>query len=60
MSYLGLQILYDAVNKTEGLYCERVFAPAPDMAALMRREGLPLFTLETKTPLAEMDITFAG
>lgn len=56
MSYLGLQILYDAVNKTEGLYCERVFAPAPDMAALMRREGLPLFTLETKTPLAEMDM----
>ena len=56
MSYLGMQILYNAVNKEEGLCCERVFAPAPDMEDLMRKEGLPLFTLETKTPLKEMDI----
>lgn len=56
MSYLGMQILYNAVNKEDGLYCERVFAPAPDMEELMKKEGLPLFTLETKTPLKNADM----
>lgn len=56
MSYLGMQILYNAVNKTENLSCERVFAPAPDMETLMRKENLPLFALESKTPLKDMDM----
>jgi len=56
MSYLGMQILYNVVNKTEGICCERVFAPAPDMEELMKMENVPLFTLETKTPLKEMDM----
>lgn len=56
MSYLGLQILYHLLNKTEHTYCERVFAPAKDMEQAMREENIPLFTLETKTPLKEMDI----
>lgn len=56
MSYLGMQILYNAVNKTEGLYCERVFQPAPDMEKMMREEGVPLFTLETKTPVKDADM----
>ena len=56
MSYLGMQILYNVVNKTDNLSCERVFAPAPDMEKLMRDERLPLFTLENKTPLKEMDM----
>ena len=25
MSYLGLQILYNVLNKKEGIYCQRVF-----------------------------------
>lgn len=56
MSYLGLQILYHIVNAREGLYLERVFEPAPDMAALMRKEELPLFTLESRTPVRDMDV----
>lgn len=56
MSYMGLQILYNIVNKCDNLYCERVFAPADDMEELMRRENYPLFTLETKTPIKEMDV----
>ncbi|WP_407717592.1 TIGR03960 family B12-binding radical SAM protein [Hornefia butyriciproducens] len=56
MSYMGLQIIYNLVNKMEKVCCERVFAPAPDMEALMRRENYPLFTLETKTPCREMDL----
>ncbi len=56
MSYLGMQILYNAVNMRDGLACERVFAPASDMEELMKKEDVPLFTLETKTPLKEMDM----
>lgn len=55
MSYLGLQILYKAMNDRPEIYCERVFAPAVDMEQLMREEKLPLMTLETKTPLKDMD-----
>ena len=56
MSYLGLQLLYNILNKEEHIACERVFSPAPDMEALMRQADMPLFTLETKTPLNELDI----
>lgn len=56
MSYMGLQILYQEVNNREHLYMERVFEPAPDMAEIMREEKLPLFTLETKTPITGMDV----
>ena len=55
MSYLGLQILYHRLNQQDGIFCERVFAPAGDMEALMREENVPLMTLETKTPVKEMD-----
>ena len=37
MSYMGLQILYSVINSRENLFCERVFAPASDMEALMRK-----------------------
>ena len=55
MSYLGLQILYNVLNKKDNIYCQRVFAPAPDMEELMRQEDVPLLTLERKTPVNEMD-----
>ena len=56
MSYMGLQILYHILNKNEKIYCERLFAPADDMEALMRERGRKLFTLETFTPADELDI----
>ena len=56
MSYMGLQILYHILNKNEDIYCERIFAPAMDMEALLRQHGRPLFTLETFTPVKELDI----
>lgn len=55
MSYMGLQILYNILNKNDDIYCERVFAPGKDMEQLMRNEQVPLFTLETKTPVKDMD-----
>lgn len=56
MSYMGMQILYNILNRNEKIYCERIFAPAEDMEALMREEGRKLFTLETFTPVDELDI----
>lgn len=55
MSHLGMHILYFAMNSTE-YACERVFAPWPDMMEEMKREGIPLYSLETKTPLSEFDV----
>lgn len=55
MSYMGLQLLYHILNQEEDIFCERVFAPAMDMEALMRQKEMALFTLETKTPVKELD-----
>ena len=56
MSYLGLQIIYKVLNDIDDVFCERIFAPAIDMEELMRKENIPLFTLETKTPANELDM----
>lgn len=55
MSHLGMKILYYILNKREDTYCERAFAPWPDMEALMRENDIPLYTLETKDPLTDFD-----
>ena len=55
MSYLGIQILYDMFNRREDVYCERVYSPWPDLDAIMRKEHIPLFSLETQTNISEFD-----
>ncbi len=52
---LGILILYAILNRLEWCWAERVYAPAPDMEAELRRRGLPLFALESKDPLGVMD-----
>ncbi len=56
MSHLGSKILYGRLNAMEGVWCERMHAPAPDMEREMRRRGLPLYGLESKDPASEFDI----
>jgi len=53
---LGLHILYAILNDLPWCWAERVYAPAPDMEAALRARGLPLFALESKEPLARMDM----
>lgn len=55
MSHLGMKILYHVLNKRADTYCERAFAPWPDMEKLMRENDIPLYTLETKDPLSDFD-----
>lgn len=56
MSHLGLKILYQIINDIPYASAERVFSPWPDMESWMRRLGLSLCSLESKTPLKEFDI----
>ncbi len=56
MSNLGLMILYDILNREEGILAERVYAPWVDMEEAMRHAGIPLYSLESRRPLAEFDI----
>ncbi len=55
MSHLGLRILYYLLNEREDTWCERVFAPWPDMERLMRHQGISLFALESRGPVAAFD-----
>jgi radical SAM family uncharacterized protein/radical SAM-linked protein len=56
MSYLGLRILLHRAQQVEGVACERVFMPWFDAVEKLRDTGLPLFTLETRTPLHQLDL----
>lgn len=56
MSNLGMRIIYSVLNSPEGVWCERVFAPWPDMEAKMRENGLALYGLESYDPIGEFDI----
>ena len=56
MSHLGTRILYDLINRHDDLACERAFSPWLDMEEQLRAHGLPLISLETRTPLRDFDV----
>ena len=56
MSHHGLQVLYALMNRRENWVCERVFTPWTDMEEELRRADIPLYSLETFTPLNEFDV----
>ena len=56
MSFYGYQLLYHLVNAKKSFVAERSYSPWFDMEELMRLENLPLFSLETLTPLSEFDL----
>lgn len=55
MSHLGIQILYDMLNAMEDVWCERVYSPWTDLDAILRREQIPLFALESQEPVKIFD-----
>src|SRR5262245_21090376 len=55
-SHHGLQVLYTLMNDDPQWACERAFAPWVDFEAQLRGAGLPLYGLETFTPLADYDL----
>ncbi len=56
MSNLGMRILYGVMNRMEGVWCQRVFAPWGDMEEAMRQYHLPLWALESQRPVKEFDL----
>ena len=56
MSNLGMRILYGVMNEMDGVWCERVFTPWGDMEKAMREHDLPLWALESQTPVKEFDL----
>ncbi len=56
MSNLGMRILYAVLNRMEGVWCERVFAPWGDMEDAMRKNGIPLYALESGDALECFDM----
>jgi radical SAM family uncharacterized protein len=55
MSHLGLKLLYGLINAHPDFACERVFAPDTDFETVLRENKIPLYGLETLTPLADFD-----
>ena len=56
MSNLGVRILYEALNRVENVWCERVYAPWTDMDEKMKEYGIPLTAHESGDPLTAFDI----
>src|SRR5262249_26329892 len=56
MSHHGLQVLYTIMNNDPQWACERAFTPWPDFERELRQASLPLYGLETFTPLSEFDV----
>ncbi|MBO4908477.1 MAG: TIGR03960 family B12-binding radical SAM protein [Lachnospiraceae bacterium] len=55
MSHLGIQILYDMFNSFDDVWCERVYSPWVDLDKVMREKNIPLFMLESQTPVKNAD-----
>ena len=55
MSHLGSKILYYVINQREDTFCERCFAPWPDMEKQLRDNDIKLYALESKDSLSEFD-----
>jgi len=56
MSYLGMKILYNLINQQKDCVAERAFMVWPDMEDRMKELNIPLFSLESSTPLKEFDV----
>ena len=56
MSDIKFKTIYHKVNDRKGNACERCFAPWLDMASAIKKNGIKLFSLESKRPLDAFDV----
>jgi radical SAM family uncharacterized protein len=52
----GVQILYEVLNERDDVLAERTYAVWPDLEAVMRREGIPQFTVDSHRPVRAFDL----
>ncbi len=55
MSNLGIKILYNCLNSHDDIWCERCYAPWPDMGALLKEKNIPLYAHESGDALTDFD-----
>ena len=55
MSHIGIQILYDMLNRREDTFCERLFSPWVDLDKILREKNIPLFSLESQEAVKDAD-----
>ena len=55
-SHHGMQVLYSIMNAGDEWACERAFTPWIDFESVLRANRLPLYSLETFTPLRDFDV----
>ena len=55
MSHLGIQIIYDQLNRRDDIWCERVYSPWPDLHNILMETKTPLFALESQEPVRDFD-----
>ncbi len=60
MSHTGLAILYDCLNRIEGIAAERIFAPWTDAEKVLREKNISLFSMESRVSLSSFDIVGFG
>ena len=52
----GLQILYEILNERDDAAAERAYSPWTDLEALLRRERIPLFSVDSHRPAGDFDV----
>src|SRR6195952_2452220 len=52
----GLQILYEILNERPDAVAERAYAPWTDLAATLRTNGVPFFSVDTHRAAADFDV----
>lgn len=56
MSNLGIRIVQEVINRVDGAMADRCFAPWVDFGSALKQNGIPLYSLGLKMPLADFDM----
>ncbi|MGA2677918.1 MAG: TIGR03960 family B12-binding radical SAM protein [Sedimentisphaerales bacterium] len=56
MSYTGMAVVYEVLNRMPDVAAERVFAPWLDAEPILREKGIPLFSLESRAAISCFDV----
>ncbi|MCW2600063.1 MAG: B12-binding radical protein [Frankiales bacterium] len=52
----GVMILYEVLNEQPGVLAERAYSVWPDLAKLMRENGVPAFSIDAHRPVKAFDV----
>jgi radical SAM family uncharacterized protein len=52
----GVMILYEVLNEQPGVLAERTYSVWPDLAKLMRENGVPAFSIDAHRPVKAFDV----